>query len=155
MRHSDNSFTILTQGTKMVTKRNRDMADAYEFKPFSLMQLMKEDAHEEFPFPKIVERMLPHYQNQLMYISKGVGILLIEHDIYSFYKEAPDKWGKSFKPIIDEKTALEYAESLFDIGYTPDIVQHYLRLRRWNTWKLGWYETKAQELGLKFQKRTR
>jgi hypothetical protein len=147
LRHKGNTVFYLSQQFSFVSKRIRDLTDAFIVKPFNLMQVLKENKGEEFPFPPIVAQMLPKIHNELMFIDGKLGILCLEHDIEQWYKDEPDKWGKSFKNIESEAEAQEFIRALFNNNYPPERVRHFLRLRGYDAWTLQDYVEYAKKNG--------
>lgn len=148
IRHKDLSILYISQQLMLISKKVRDMVDGFIVKPFSLMQLLKENSDTEFPFPPVVRRFIPTDNNSLLFIHPAVGILIIKHDIYSFYKDDPDKWGKSFKNITDDSEAVAFIDALLNNGYKPGDCRHLLRLRGWDYWNLDQYKERADYLGV-------
>jgi len=139
IRHSGRLFLVETQHTRLIDINMLRNMDGAVLKPGGMY---KEE--ERGPATHIIDVLKPHHKTQTLFMV-GQWFTLLKH------QPLPECWStdlsKAYKPIHDEKEAVEFGVSLIEQDYSISQVRSILIARSFNRPGWWWNEQIIKALG--------
>jgi len=139
IRHSDRLLLVETQHTRIVDINFLRLMDGAILKPGGMYR-----EEERGPHAHVIDVLKPHLRTQTLFMI-GQWFTLLKH------QPLPECWSsnlsKSYKPIHDEKEALDFGVSLIEQDYSLTQVRSILLARSFNRPVWWWQEKMIQALG--------